>query len=167
MTRKFFPYDKNYLLEKAQLELEKVLIPRLIDFVKNYYLVKFNPLGLKDETILAIEDHQTEYETRLEEFYRCIAAVYRYKYGENQLEILFDGRDHLCKYKEDWERTFLQWVTEFCETPQFIRAVLELTVFYPKDRKAHLAANRMCTYLHQHFSLKIYKYRGIVEIKVA
>jgi hypothetical protein len=167
MNRKFFPYDKNYLLEKAQLELEQVLIPRLIDFVKNYYLDKFNPLGLKDETILAIENHQTEYVARLEEFYRCIAAVYRYKYGENQLEILFDGRDHLCKYKEDWEQTFIHWLTEFCDTPQFIRAVLELTVFYPKDRKANLAANRMCNYLHQHFSLKIYKYRGIVEMRVA
>jgi hypothetical protein len=167
MVRKFFPYDKNYLLERAQLELEKVLIPHLIDFVKNYYLLQFNPLGLKDETVLAIEEHQTVYVKELQEFYRCVAAVYRYKYGQNQLELLFDGRDHLCKYKEDWEETFHAWLTSFCETPNFIRAVLELTVFYPKDRKAQLAANRMTHYLHQHFSLKIYKYRGIVEMKVA
>lgn len=167
MVRKFFPFDKNYLLERAQLELEFTLIPWLIDEVKMYYLQHFNPLGLMDDTTRAIQDHVTTYVPELEEFYRCLSGVYRFKHGDNQLEFIFDGREHMCKYKEDWESAYCAWVREMCQSPLFIRAVLELSVFYPKDRKAQLAANRMQHYLHQHFSLKIYKYRGIVEMKVA
>lgn len=167
MVRKFFPYDKNYLLEQAQLSSEKILIPKLIDLVKTYYLTSCNPLGIVDDTVRTIREHQTEYVPELQEFYLCISAVYRYKFGNNQLELLFDGREHICKYREDWQSTFMQWAGDFCETPQFVRAVLELSVFYPQDRKAQLAANRMRNYLYQHFSLKIYKYKGIVEMNVA
>ncbi len=167
MHRKFFPYDKNYLLEKAQLELEPLLIPRLVDLVKAHYLRNCNPLGLMDDTARLISTHSTRYVPELEEFYRCIAAVYRFRHGDNQLELIFDGREHLCKYREDWENAYLSWVGEMCASPLFIRAVLELSVFFPRDRKAQLAASRMQHYLHQHFSLRIYKYRGIVEMDVA
>ena len=120
-----------------------------------------------DETTRQIVSHQSCYVRELREFYRNMAAVYRFKYGDNQLELIFDGREHLCKYKEDWENVMMNWISEMCNSPLFIRAVLELSVFYPKDRKAQLAANRMQNYLHSHFSLKIYKYRGIVEMNVA
>ena len=167
MVRKFFPYDKNYLLERAQMELEPELIMFLIDYVKGFYLTTYNPLGLMDETISSIKQHNTTYEEELKEFYQCISAVYRYKFGDNQLELIFDGREHLCKYREEWESTFKEWLAELCHTPQFVKAVLELSVFFPRNRKAQLAANRMKNYLHQHFELKIYKYRGIVEMRVA
>lgn len=167
MVRKFFPYDKNYLLERAQLELERSLIPRMIDLVKFHYLQNKNPLGLVDDTTQQIMEHTSAYVGELREFYRSLAAVYRYKHGDNQLEFIFDGREHLCKYREDWENTFLAWIEEMCFSDLFCRAVLELSVFYPKNRKAELAANRMQHYLHQHFSLKIYKYKGIIEMNVA
>lgn len=163
MIQKYFPLDKNYLLESAQLNLESELIVFLIDFSKSFYLRNYNPLGIEDATIKAIKEHQSIYTPRLEEFYRNLAAVYRFKYGQNQLEFLFDGTDHSTKYKEDWSKTFKAWLVDFCLKPNFLRAVLELTVFYPEGRKSELAENRMKAFIHQHFDLKIYKYKGIVR----
>jgi hypothetical protein len=34
VLRKFFPLDKNYILEEAQLSLEHTLLQYLVDFVK-------------------------------------------------------------------------------------------------------------------------------------
>ncbi len=163
MIQKYFPLDKNYILEKAQLDLEKELITYLIAFSKEFYLKNNNPLGIEDETISSIKAHETEYTERLVEFYRNLAGVYRYKFGQNQLEFLFDGNDHYDKYVQDWSNTFKKWLIDFCLKPNFLRAVLELTVFYPEGKKAELAENRMKTFINQHFSLKIYKYKGIVR----
>ncbi|MEQ9657913.1 hypothetical protein, partial [Fulvivirga sp.] len=114
MIQKYFPLDKNYILEKAQLDLEEQLILHLIDFSKNFYLDIYNPLGIEDATVKAIKSHKTVYTWRLEEFYRNLAAVYRFKYGQNQLEFLFDGTDHSTKYRQDWEDTFKSWLIDFC-----------------------------------------------------
>lgn len=163
MIQKYFPLDKNYILEKAQLDLQEELIIYLIHFSKKFYLDHNNPLGIEDATISSIKTHNTAYTERLEEFYRNLAGVYRFNYGQNQLELLFDGNDHYKKYCEDWEITFKKWLINFCLKPNFLRAVLELTVFYPVGKKAELAENRMKTFIHQHFELKIYKYKGIVR----
>ena len=167
MIRKFFAFDKNYLLEEAQLILEKELIRNLIDRCKAHYLSTQNPLGLVDDTIAQILEHQTDYVPELNEFYLYMCGMYRYRHGNNQLELLFCGSDHLAKYKSDWSEAFHDWTELLCQSPYFLRAVLELTVFYPSDRKAELAANRMKAYLEQHFGMKIYRYRGIVEMNVA
>lgn len=163
MIQKYFALDKNYILEKAQLDLEENLIIHLINFCKEYYLNHFNPLGIEDATIISIKSHETAYTSRLEEFYRHLAAVYRFNHGENQLEFLFDGNDHYNKYERDWNLTFKKWLVEFCAKPNFLRAVLELTVFYPEGHKSELAESRMKAFIHQYFSLKIYKYKGIVR----
>lgn len=164
MVHKYFPLDKNYLLETAQLGLEKEFIIELIDFTKQFYLQQCNPLGLEDNTIRAIKAHQTVYTSRLEEFYRNLAGIYRFKYGQNQLEFLFDGIDHATKYQQDWTTTYKKWLAEFCAKPNFVRAVLELTVFYPEERKSMLAENRMKAFIAQQFDLKIYKHKGIVKV---
>ncbi|MEJ2005551.1 MAG: hypothetical protein P8X57_11430 [Cyclobacteriaceae bacterium] len=57
MIQKYFPFDKNYLLEKAQLSLERELIVRLIDRCKEYYLFTNNPLGLVDDTIAVFKGY--------------------------------------------------------------------------------------------------------------
>ncbi|MEL7006607.1 MAG: hypothetical protein AAFN93_28365 [Bacteroidota bacterium] len=164
MQHKYFPLDKNYLLESAQLDSERELIIELIDFTKQFYLEYRNPLGLEDDTIRAIKNHKTVYTSRLEEFYRNLAGIYRYKYGQNQLEFLFDGLDHRTKYKQDWHTTYRKWLIEFCSKPSFIKAVLELTVFYPEEKKSLLAENRMKVFLTQQFDLKVYKYKGIQKV---
>ena len=85
MIQKYFPFDKNYILEKAQLDQEEGLVVYLVDFVKAYYLSNYNPLGLEDDTVKAIKDHPTAFTKRLTEFYRHLAGIYRFKYGQNQL----------------------------------------------------------------------------------
>ena len=167
MIKKYFPFDKNYILEKAQLDQEERLTVYLINFVKAYYQANSNPLGLLDNTMTQVLAHKTDYAERLREFYLNLAGIYRFKHGQNQLEFLFDGQDHYEKYLKDWKSTFKEWLIEFCGKPNFVRAVLELTVFYPEGRKSELAENRMKTFIHQHFDLKVYKYRGIVPMKVA
>ncbi|MEM9856226.1 MAG: hypothetical protein AAF843_02655 [Bacteroidota bacterium] len=167
MFKKLFPFDKNYILEKAQLDQEEYLTLYLINFVKAYYQEHSNPLGLVDNTVSQIIAHKTEYTKRLSEFYFHLAGIYRYKHGQNQLEFLFDGQDHYEKYVQDWKCTFKEWMFEFCAKPNFVRAVLELTVFYPEGRKSELAETRMKTFIQQRFDLKVYKYRGIVPMKVA
>ncbi|MBL6449749.1 hypothetical protein JMN32_25790 [Fulvivirga sp. 29W222] len=167
MIQKYFSLDKNYILEKAQLDQEQQLIVYLIDFAKKFYLTQFNPLGLEDDTVKRIIAHKTEYTDRLEEFYRNLAGVYRYKHGNNQLEFLFDGADHYEKYTVDWVKAYEEWLVDFCIRPNFLKAVLELTVFYPEGRKAELAESRMKAFINQHFELKIYKHKGIVKMKVA
>jgi hypothetical protein len=94
VLRKFFPSDKNYILEKAQLSLENSLLQYLVDSVKVSYLMRFNSLGLVDDTSQRIQDHTSSDYSHLHEFYRNLAGVYRFKfYHDNQLEFIFDGRD--------------------------------------------------------------------------
>jgi len=164
MVQKYFPLDKNYILEQAQLDNEERLVVYMINFVKAYYQANYNPLGLEDATMLKVKNHETQYTERLSEFYRNLCGIYRFTHGNNQLEFLFDGTDHYEKYVVDWKADFKKWLLEFCAKPNFIKAVLELTVFFPEDRKALLAENRMKTFIEQHFELKVYKYKGIVKV---
>lgn len=167
MIRKFFPLDKNYLLAQAQLELQDELLHGLIDFAKSLYELKHNPLGLNDDMHCAISDHRPFNFKPLHGFYHNLAGIYRYKYGHNQLEFLWDGADHYEKYLGDWRKSFMEWTAEFCRQDQFLLAVMDLSVFLPQNRKAHLAENRMNAFITQYFELKIHKDRGIIEMKVA
>ncbi len=130
-------------------------------------MMRHNPLMLMDNLSEKIIRYKPKSVKQLYSFYQNMAGVYRYKFGDNQLEILWDGIDHTEKYKSDWTETFEHWVQLFCEHHHFLMAVMDLTVFLPMNRKAHLAENRMNSFLTQHFELKIHKSRGIVEMKVA
>lgn len=167
MIRKFFPLDKNYLLEEAQLSLQDHLLLSLIKKVKEEYMIRHNPLGIMDALTIKIINYKPRNLKLLYPFYQNMAGVYRYKYGDNQLEFLWDGTDHSDRYKEEWTETFSTWIHTFCEQHQFLLAVMDLTVFLPINRKAHLAENRMNACMTQFFELKIHKNRGIVEMKVA
>jgi hypothetical protein len=167
VIRKFFPLDKNYLLEEAQLSLQDHLLRTLIETVKVEYMARHNPLLLMDELSLKVKNYKPKSLKQLYPFYQNIAAVYRYKYGDNQLEILWDGTDHSEQYKDDWSAAFQKWTLTFCEQHQFLFAVMDLTVFLPTNRKAHLAENRMNSFIAQFFELKIHKSRGIMDINVA
>lgn len=166
MIRKFFPLDKNYLLEEAQLNLQHDLLTQLVDKVKSSYQQIHNPLGLDDAFSLKLK-HPVKNLNPLHPFYQNLAGVYRYKFGENQLEFAWDGRDHSEIYRQEWSNIFLQWTNEFCKHELFIQAILDLTVFHPENRHAHLAESRMNHFILKHFEVKIHKSRGIVAMKVA
>lgn len=167
MQRKFFPFDKNYLLEQAQLEMKHELSLYLVEQVKQTYLLRYNPLGLMDKSIEKIVD-TTEYSlVEVGELYEEMAGIYRYKFSSNQLELLFDGKDHLEKYKEDWTMAFKEWLFEFSKSKNFLKAVLEATIFYPEDKQAQLAYSRLRNFISEQFGLKVYKYKGIIPMKIA
>ena len=167
MIQKYFPLDKNYILETAQHIQKDVLLFELSELVKKNYLLRHNPMGLVDNTILKIQAHKLQGLNNLEQFYGNLAGVYRYKYGKNQLDLLFDGGDHLDKYKDDWKGQFNHWVSDFCSNPYFLKTVFELTVFYQEGNNIELALKRLIGYIHKHLDVKIYKYKGVVEMKVA
>jgi len=165
MVRKFFPFDKNYVLEEAQLASKDHLLQELFQQVKDHYLSHHNPLALEDETTLAIQACKDPQLNRLEGLYAQLAGIYRYKFGENQLEFLFDGQSHYQKYMEEWVSTFRSWVMEFCLHSHFLKTVLEFTVFHTENTKLSLIDSRMKHFISTQFELKVYKYRGIVEMK--
>lgn len=167
MIQKFFPLDKNYILETAQIIQKDVLLYELSETVKRFYLQRHNPMGLVDDTVLKIQAHQLEGLHNLEDFYGNIAGVYRYKYGNNQLDLLFDGRDHLEKYKDDWRQQFRHWLFDFCQNPYFLKTIFELTVFFQEGNCVELAQKRLLGYINKYLDVKIYKFKGIVDMKVA
>lgn len=168
MLRKFFPRDKNYILEEAQLSLEEPLLQYLVDYVKVEYLLRSNPLGIADDTSKKIQEHQATEFRHLQEFYMALAGVFRFKYyGDNQLEFLFDGTDDFKKYQEEWTITLKAWIKDFCRHEHFTRAVLELTVFYPEDYTPQMAGLRLSAFITKFFEVKIDPQKGIVKKNVA
>jgi len=162
-VRKFFPLDKNYVLEQAQLSLIEPLIGYLTDFVKVQYMLRNNPLGLMDETMIRIQSDQSTGLETLHEFYLNLAGVFRYKfYKDNQLEFVFDGRSDFEKYQEEWSTHYKRWVKEFCQQETFLRAILELTVFYPADYSPHMGGLRLSTFISKRFEVKIDPMKGII-----
>lgn len=164
MLRKFFPLDKNYILEEAQLSLEKPLLSYLLDFVKVEYLLRTNPLGLADEMSEKIRLHQGNEFRHVREFYVNLMGVFRYtRYHDNQLEFLFDGTDDFEKYQHEWSVQFRRWCKEFCQDRNFLRAFLDLTVFYPENSPLLMVDNRMNAFLSQHFAIRIHPQKGIIR----
>ncbi len=164
MLRKFFPLDKNYILEEAQLSLENSLLQYLVDFVKVEYLMQNNPLGIEDDLTEKIHSHGTRDFRHLHEFYLNLMGIFRYThYSDNQLQFLFECNDDFKKYQEEWTYQFRKWAKEFCRHPNFLRAVLDLTVFYPIDSPVLMVDNRMNAFIAQYFSIKIHPEKGIVK----
>lgn len=168
VIRKFFPLDKNYVLEQAQLSLQPHLLDYLVDFVKVQYMLQYNPLGIVDETVQRIESHVSEDNTLLNDLYLNLMGIFRFRnYHDNQLEFVFDGRDPFEKYSEEWQIEFKKWARELCQHKNFIWGVLELTVFYPQDDEANFIGNRLNAFVTQFFELKIHPQKGILKKNIA
>jgi hypothetical protein len=165
VLRKFFPRDKNYILEQAQLSVQQNLLQYLVDFVKVEYMLRHNPLGIIDEPTAKIQQHHSADFQHLNEFYINLMGVFRFTfYSDNQLEFNFEPKDDFEMYQEKWSVQFKAWAKEFCRHQNFIRAVLDLTVFYPAESRALLMDTRMITFITQYFELKINPQKGIVKV---
>lgn len=152
VVRKFFPLDKNYLLEEAQLELMDDLLSGLLEQVKAVYETRCNPLGIADGFFLRIRNYKPDNFSSLKNFYETLAGIYRYKYSDNQLEFLWDGVAHTEKYKKEWSAFFADQTRSFCKSELFIKAILDLTVF---NNYSPLAENRMNNFMLNTFEVKI------------
>jgi len=164
MIKRLFPSDKNYILSEVQDEQKETLLKYLVKNVKQYYLLHYNPLGLVDDTIIRIKKAKDFPFEPFEEFYYDLAAIYRFKHGEVQLEFLFDGVSHNDKYQADWKRFFKQNIYAYCLNRYFIRAVLDVSVFHNQDRVAQLAGDRLKYFLSHYYAMKVYKFRGIMSV---
>lgn len=168
MQRKFFPRDKNYILEQAQLSQREAMLQYLVDFVRVEYLIRYNPLGIADDTSMRIQNTPVDDLTKLHDFYLTLSGVFRYKYyGDNQLNFGFDGRDDFERYQEEWTSTFKTWTRSFCRADNFLKAILELTVLYPDDYTPQMAGLRLSYFITKTFEIKIDGSKGIVEVKAA
>ena len=168
MLRKFFPLDKNYVLEDAQLSLESSLLEYLVDYIKVQYMLQYNSLGLVDETVQRIEKHESKDYSKLHDLYVNLMGIFRFRnYHDNQLEFGFDGRDPFEKYCEEWSVEYKKWVRELSHHKNFIWGILELTVFYPKEDEAQFIGNRINVFVTQFFELKIHPQKGILKKSVA
>ncbi len=164
MIRRLFPTDKNHILMEVQTSQRAALLRELVVYVKGYYFHHFNPLGLIDDTILEIQKQKDFPLEAFDEFYHDLAAVYRFRHTEVQLEFLFDGSTHFDKYTKEWRNYFKQNIHAFCSNKFFIRAVLDISVFHNFGHSAYLAGARLKYFLTHYFDLKVYKYRGVMEI---
>lgn len=164
MIRRLFPSDKNYILNEVQASQKEPLLKYLANYVRQYYLQNHNPLGLIDDVILEIQKEKEFPLEAFDDFYHDLSAIYRFKHGEVQLEFLFDGTSHFEKYEQDWIEYFKQSINSYCLNKFFIRAVLDIAVFHHHDRVAFLAGDRLKYFLTQYFGVRVYKYRGIMEV---
>jgi len=166
MIKKIFPLDKNYILRQAQFVIEEELIDQMIAELKRSYTYMYNPLLLMDETysnILNTFDFPFE---RVQIIYRQLSGIYRFKNGDNQLELLFDGRNHFDKFKEEWEVACIDWVKELGTHEQYVKTMLRMTLLYDTESRAVWAENHCKAFINQFFELKIIKRYGELKLQV-
>lgn len=124
------------------------------------YELHFNPLGLVDSTVLQIRAHKFNNTEALGGIYENLAAIYRFKYGNAQLEILWDGRSHFDKYSEDWNAMCSQWMYGLCQNKTFIKGILHLTVFNDEFKNTFFITNGLKGIVNDYFNLKVLKING-------
>jgi len=167
-AKKWFMMDKNYILKEAQLVLKEQLVFWTTQYAKEYYNQYRNPLGLLDDTATKIQDAEFDDYHLLEPFYEKLSSVYRYKHGETQLELLFDGDTHYEKYKKEWLDSYKAWVHQLFTEWLTLRAILEITVYHRhKEHELELINLRLQNYVEEHFDVRLYVYKGITDMHAA
>ncbi len=167
MIQKLFPLDKNYILRQAQTACEEKLLDLMVYELKKSYTALYNPLMLMDNTFNQIIDAYDYPEDRLKMIYYQLCGVYRFKYGNNQLELLFDGRSHFEKFQEDWTRQLTQWLRELGQHEQFVKTMLRMTILFDTESRAEWSENQCKAFINQYFDLKIVKRNGELKLKIA
>lgn len=162
--KKLFAKDKNYILKEVQAHTCQPLLETLRDLSVEMYFESFNPLRLQDDTTKAIQRNMQADTSWLLPFYNELAGIYRYKFGETQLEFLFDGTSHFEKYTREWMETFLKWTHDLGKHKHFVRAVLEATALRHEHMREELIHQRLKSLLAQVFDVKVYRYRGIQQL---
>ncbi|MEB2776525.1 hypothetical protein SYJ56_14475 [Algoriphagus sp. D3-2-R+10] len=166
MIQKLFPLDKNYILRQAQSVLEEELIDRMVFELKRSYTSLYNPLQLMDETYAQILDTFEFPRERVRLIYRQLCGIYRYKHGDNQLEMLFDGRTHLEKFQEDWCAAFIVYVSQLGIYEQYVKTMLRMTLLFDTESRAEWAENHCKAFINSYFELKVIKRQGELRLKV-
>lgn len=166
MIQKLFPLDKNYILRQAQSVLEEEMIDRMVFELKRSYTFLYNPLRLMDQTYAQILDTYDFPRERARLIYRQLCGIYRYKHGDNQLELLFDGRTHFEKFQEDWSGALVGHVQELGIHEQYVKTMLRMTLLFDTETRAEWAENHCKSFINRYFELKVVKRQGELRLKV-
>jgi hypothetical protein len=166
MIEKLFPLDKNYILRQAQFVMEEELLEQMVYELKRSYTFLYNPLQLMDETYAKILDTNEYPVERIRMIYRQLCGVYRYKHGDNQLELLFDGRSHFDKFKEEWEKNFIRYIQDLGQHEQYVKTMLRMTILFDTESRAEWSENHCKAFINQYFDLKVVKRQGELRLKV-
>ena len=150
------------MLEQAQLQSKPQLLTELIHYAGSCFEQVHNPLGIEDDLIRKIRNTRSDSIENLDHIYFLLCGIYRFRHGSNQLELLWDGRDHLTRYREEWENIFRRWVADLCKEMLFVQAVLDVTSLIPEGQQPAMAEARMQHFIKSHFALKMHKTKGII-----
>jgi len=164
MLQKLFPLDKNYLFRQAQSNMEERLLEVMVEELKSAYTLWYNPLGLVDDTYRQILVNKDYPKKRISIIYEQLCGIYRYQHPNNQLELLFDGRDHLEKYQDDWHKLFVQWLRELGRHESYIKTMLRMTLLYDTESRADFSENRCKSFINDYFGVRIIKRKGQLKI---
>lgn len=161
-----FEKDKNIILKAAQevhfTELAELFVKKTIE----KYRMLFNPLGLVDDTYQKIIDYPYDNTDQIKGIYDNLCVTYRYKNSDNQLEIIWDGTSQEEKYAQEWSEAFLRWVNELTNNPNFVKAILQLTVFNDGKRNLVFIRNTVKAIINEHFDIKIVTRNGIKKVAI-
>ncbi|WP_109829850.1 hypothetical protein [Reichenbachiella versicolor] len=161
-----FDKDRNILLKKAQEGLFNFLAGYMIKKSFDKYKVLFNPLGLVDSTFQRILDYDYEDKSDLSGIYENLCVIYRYKHGDNQLEIMWDGRTHEEVYREQWTEVFDKWIDDLTNNTTFIKGILHLTALKEPGSNPVFIRNYVKSVINNHFEIKVLKRNGVKRVVV-
>jgi hypothetical protein len=167
MIQKLFPLDKNYILRQAQSVMEEELLDQMVVELKASYTQLYNPLQLMDQTYRLILERKEFPRERIRLIYRQLCGIYRYRHGDNQLELLFDGRTHFEKFQEDWTSSLLGYVRQLGQHEPYVKTLLRMTLLYDTESRAEWAENNCKAFINQFFELKVIKRQGELLLKVS
>lgn len=128
IEEKYFQQDKNYLLKSVQAFSKEILLDQWLNQILIAYNYQHNPMGLEDDFIIELKQKIHLGKTLLEENYNILAAAYRFQYGDNQLEIRWDGRSHMEAYDEEWKAVFSKWTEELSLIKDIQRPVIKYAI---------------------------------------
>ena len=125
IEEKYFGQDKNYLLKTVQAFSKESLLNSWVDQVFITYNQLHNPMGLQDDFIIQLSQEMPQARELLDENYNILAAIYRLKFGDNQLEFQWDGRTHMEYYDAEWKAQFREWSRSITAIKEFYRPIVK------------------------------------------
>lgn len=111
-------------------------------------------MGLEDDFIIQLRDKIALGKPLLDENYDILAAIYRLKHGDNQLEFQWDGRSHMEKYDEEWKAMYYQWIETLSGIREINRSVVKFATQGDGFNNEFLI-NAIRRSIASHFNLKV------------
>jgi len=162
VNKNLFKSDKNYILKKVQIKSRNKLLKNLIFKTIKEYEKKNNSLGIVDEVINSIKKYKINNKKDFYFFYNKIAAIYRFKYGENQLRIIWDGRNHFEFYEDKWKKYFKKEIDSMLEYSSFIKIMINLTALNKRSKNLKKFHYKLSDFIRNKFQIQVFKRKGLV-----